>query len=132
MTLHWHSSQVSSLVNCVDNTLTETGLIGRGHSDVATWVLPRKLKDAYQTLKYYALVDCNPSGVLIYLIYNIIGSEECAYGMCLAVADIELPGLYLDDVKEADCRPFSDRDLTLVEYLMNGKSYICYTTYVMI
>ena len=27
MTLHWHSSQVSSLGNCVDNTPTETSLI---------------------------------------------------------------------------------------------------------
>ena len=26
MTLHWHSSQVSSLGNCVDDTPTETGL----------------------------------------------------------------------------------------------------------
>jgi hypothetical protein len=26
MTLHWHSSQVSSFSNCVDDTLTETGL----------------------------------------------------------------------------------------------------------
>ena len=26
MTLHWHSSQVSSLGNCVDDTTTETGL----------------------------------------------------------------------------------------------------------
>ena len=25
MTLHWHSSQVSSLDNCVDDTPTETG-----------------------------------------------------------------------------------------------------------
>jgi len=27
MTLYWHSSQVSSLGNCVDNTPTEAGLI---------------------------------------------------------------------------------------------------------
>ena len=27
MTLYWHSSQVSSLGNCVDNTFTKTGLI---------------------------------------------------------------------------------------------------------
>jgi len=27
MTLYWHSSQVSGLDNCVDNTPTETGLI---------------------------------------------------------------------------------------------------------
>ena len=27
MTLHWHSSQVSNLGNCVDDTPTETGLI---------------------------------------------------------------------------------------------------------
>ena len=26
MTLHWYSSQVSSLGNCVDDTPTETGL----------------------------------------------------------------------------------------------------------
>ena len=26
MTLHWHSSQISSLSNCVDNTPTETDL----------------------------------------------------------------------------------------------------------
>ena len=26
MTLYWHSSQVSSLGNCVDDTPTETGL----------------------------------------------------------------------------------------------------------
>jgi len=25
MTIHWHSSQVSSLDNCVDDTPTETG-----------------------------------------------------------------------------------------------------------
>ena len=29
MTLHWHSSQVSSLDNCVDDTPTETGLRSR-------------------------------------------------------------------------------------------------------
>ena len=29
MTLHWHSSQVFSLGNCVDDTPTETGLICR-------------------------------------------------------------------------------------------------------
>jgi len=27
MALHWHSSQVSSLGNCVDDTPTETGLM---------------------------------------------------------------------------------------------------------
>ena len=37
MTLHWHSSQVSNLNNCVDDTLIETDLKCSANSSELTW-----------------------------------------------------------------------------------------------
>ena len=37
MTLHWHSSQISILVNYVDNTSTETGLTSTGQHRLMIW-----------------------------------------------------------------------------------------------
>ena len=37
ITLHWHGFQIFSLVNCVDNTPTETGLTSTGPHRLMIW-----------------------------------------------------------------------------------------------
>jgi DNA topoisomerase VI subunit A len=60
--------------------------------------LLRKLKDALD-VSVYALVDGNPSGILIYLTYRF-GSENRAYdSLLLTLPDIKLLGVFPCEVK---------------------------------
>ncbi|KAL6607956.1 hypothetical protein ACP70R_041019 [Stipagrostis hirtigluma subsp. patula] len=74
-------------------------MTGKGHPDVVTRLLLRKLRVTLN-VRAYCLVDGNPSGASIYCTYRF-GSENRAYdNLCMTVSDLIWIGVFPEDVKD--------------------------------
>ncbi|KAM0889547.1 hypothetical protein ACQ4PT_027626 [Festuca glaucescens] len=97
---------------------------GKGHPDVATRILLRKLKDHFpKEIPFYCLVDCNPSGSIIYSTY-CFGSEERSHdNIFLTVPELQFLGLFPSDVDPKFLRNLTESDLTKLENIL-AKGYL--------
>ncbi|TVU31527.1 hypothetical protein EJB05_23214 [Eragrostis curvula] len=99
-------------------------ITGRGQPDVATRILLRKIKDSCPNVRFFGLMDPNPSGVQIMATY-CFGSDSMAHdNLFLTVNDIEYIGLDIHDIATEDCKPLTGRDTAVLNNMLKKDYFV--------
>lgn len=93
---------------------------GKGHPDVATRILLRKLRIRLPNVPFYAIVDGNPSGAVIFCTYRY-GSNERGHDLLLTVHDINFIGLHVGNVEQKYLTVLSEPELEQVDKILKKK-----------